>query len=157
MVPTCIADLIPPLVSEILGYPLRNDNTFSPPFTQTNVSSRSCIPSGIKMWNNLDEALKSKPTLSSFKHTLQTTKIQVPSFHIWKKTSAVLHARVINNCSNLNNNLFNNHLREAPFVVGEMKQKMVNTTSFIATITEMSITNSLKDFSTTYHKYNIKR
>ena len=63
MVPTYIADLIPPLVSEILGYPLRNNNTFSTPFTQTNVSSRSCIPSGIKMWNNLDEAFKSKSTL----------------------------------------------------------------------------------------------
>ena len=35
MVPTYIVDLIPPLVSEISGYPLRN-NIFSTPFTRTN-------------------------------------------------------------------------------------------------------------------------
>ena len=57
MVSTYTADLVPPLVIEISGYPLRS-NKFSTPFTQTNVLTRSCIPSAIKMLNNLDEVLK---------------------------------------------------------------------------------------------------
>ena len=56
IVPIYIADLIPQLESEILGYPLRNNTIFSTPFTRTNVSTRSCIPSAIRMWNNLDES-----------------------------------------------------------------------------------------------------
>ena len=83
MVPTYIADLIPPLISEISGYLLRNNNHFSTQFTRKNVSTRSCIPSAIRMWNNLDESLYNKPTISSFKHNLQTStfqKIQVPSY-----------------------------------------------------------------------------
>ena len=28
------------------------------------------------MWNDLDESLKNKPTISSFKHNLQTTTFQ---------------------------------------------------------------------------------
>ena len=36
MVQTYIADLIPPLVSEISGYPIRNNNNLTTPFTRTN-------------------------------------------------------------------------------------------------------------------------
>ena len=32
-----------------------------------------------------------------------------------KKHLSVLHARIRNNCSNLNNNLFNKHFRDNPF------------------------------------------
>ena len=72
IVPTYIADLIPPLVREMLGYPHRNNKSFSTPFTQTNVSLRSCIHSAIRLWNNLDEGLNIPPTISSFKHTIKT-------------------------------------------------------------------------------------
>ena len=73
LVPSYITDLFPPLVSEISGYPLRNNNNFSTPFTRTNISLRSCIPSAIRMWNTLDEGLKNQPTISSFKNNLQIT------------------------------------------------------------------------------------
>ena len=43
LVPSYITDLFPPLVSEISGYPLRNSNNFSTPFTRTNISLRSCV------------------------------------------------------------------------------------------------------------------
>ena len=73
LVSSYITDLFPPLVSEISGYPLRNNNNFSTPFTRTNISLRSCIPSAIRMWNTLDEGLKNQPTISSFKNNLQIT------------------------------------------------------------------------------------
>ena len=119
MVLSYIVDLLPPLACEISGYPLRNNNNFSIPFTRTNVLSKSCIPSPIRMWNSLDEGLKILPTTTSFKHQLQSIafpKIQVLSYFAWGNRSlSVLHARLRNNCSNLNNNLFINHLRERPF------------------------------------------
>ena len=118
LVPSYITDLFPPLVSEISGYPLRNNNNFSTPFTRTNISLRSCIPSAIRMWNTLDEGLKNQPTISSFKNNLQITtfpKLHVPNyFTSGNRYLSVIHARIRNNCSNLNNDLFINHLRENP-------------------------------------------
>ena len=118
LVPSYITDLFPPLVSEISGYPLRNNNNFSTPFTRTNISLRSCIPSAIRMWNTLDEGLKNQPTISSFKNNLQITtfpKLKVPNyFTSGNRYLSVIHARIRNNCSNLNNDLFINHLRDNP-------------------------------------------
>ena len=57
---------------------------------------------------------------------------------------SVLYARFRNNCSNLNNDLFNYYLVIINFVVGAVKRRMVNTTPFIATHTETSVTQSLK-------------
>ena len=90
------------------------NNNFCTLFTRTIVSTRSCIPSAIRMWNNLDESLKTKPTISSFKHNLQTITFQPSYFAFGKRHLSVLHARIRNNCSNFNNDLFNNHLRDDP-------------------------------------------
>ena len=70
------------------------------------------------MWNTLDEGLKNQPTISSFKNNLQITtfpKLQVPNyFTSGNRYLSVIHARIRNNCSNLNNDLFINHLCENP-------------------------------------------
>ena len=63
-VPSIIVDLLFPLVCEISVYPLRNNNNFSTTFTHTNVSSKSCIPSVIRMWNSLDKGLENLPTIT---------------------------------------------------------------------------------------------
>ena len=119
MVLSYIVDLLPPLACEISGYPLRNNNNFSIPFTCTNVLSKSCIPSPIRMWNSLDEGLKNLRTTTSFKHQLQSIAFSKNTSSkllcMGKRNLSVLHARLRNNCSNLNNNLFINHLRERPF------------------------------------------
>ena len=45
LVPSYISDLIPPLVSEISDYPLRNNRHISLPHNRTNISQKSCIHS----------------------------------------------------------------------------------------------------------------
>ena len=69
------------------------------------------------MWNTLDESLKNQPTISSFKNNLQTTtfpKLQVPNyFTSGNRYLSVIHARIRNNCSNLDD-LFINDLRDNP-------------------------------------------
>ena len=118
LVPSCKADLFPPLVSEISGYHLRNNNNFSTPFTGTNISLRSCIPPAIRMWSTLDEGLKNQPTILSSKHNLQTTifpKLQVPNYFAFgNRYLSVSHARIRNNCSNLNYDLVINHFSDNP-------------------------------------------
>ena len=113
-----IVDLLPPLVCEISEYPFRKNNSFSTPLTCTNVASKSSIPSAIRMWKSLGEGLKNLPTITSFKHQLQSTafqKIQVLSYFAWgNQRFSVLNAR-LRNSSNVNNNLFINNLLERPF------------------------------------------
>lgn len=52
-VPGYISDLIPPLVSEISNYPLRNRANLSSVRTRTETFKMSCIPSSVLLWNNL--------------------------------------------------------------------------------------------------------
>ena len=70
------------------------------------------------MWNTLDEGLKNQPTISSFKNNLLITtfpKLHVPNyFTSGNRYLSVMHAQLRNNCSNLNNDLFINHLGENP-------------------------------------------
>ena len=67
IVPSYIQDLIPPLVSEISNYSLRNNRNISVPFNRTSISQKSCIPSFIRLWNSLGDEFKNLSTLQTFK------------------------------------------------------------------------------------------
>lgn len=117
-VPSYITDVIPPLVRETTNYPLRNNNNIAIPFTRTEISHRSCIPSSISFWNSLDENIRNSISVSSFKYQLKnqsTNNYKVPSFYIrGNRYLSVLHARIRNKCSNLKNDLYLNHLSPSP-------------------------------------------
>ena len=102
--------------SEILNYPLKNNRNISMPFNRTSISQKSCIPSFIRLWNSLEDDLKNLSTLHTFKNILPQDSItRVPShLTIGNRHISILHARFQNNCSNLNNDLFRNHLRDNP-------------------------------------------
>ena len=68
LVPPYISDLIPPLVSEISDYPLRNNRNISLPYNWTNISQKSCIPSSIRLLNGLEDEFKNLLTLTTFKN-----------------------------------------------------------------------------------------
>ena len=88
MVPSYIQDLIPPLVSEISDYPLRNNRNISVPLNPTGISQKSCIQSAIRLWNSLDDNLKDISILPTFKkHIFSKLSIaHVPSslLYCWK-------------------------------------------------------------------------
>ena len=75
IVPSYKQDLIPPLVSEISNYPLRNNRNISVPFNRTSISQKSCNPSSIRLWNSLGDDLKNLSTLQTFKKTLPKDSI----------------------------------------------------------------------------------
>ena len=72
----------------------------------------------IRMWNTLDEGLKIRQTIYSNKNNLQITtfpKLQVPNYFASRNGYLpVLNTRIRNNFSNLNTDLFINHLRDNP-------------------------------------------
>ena len=117
-IPEYISDLIPPFVRDVTNYPLRNNNNLTIPFTRTETSRKSCIPS-VSLWNSLGENTRNSSSLSCFKNNLRifgTDGNQVPQYYLsGEKYWSVLHTRIRNNCSSLNNDLYNNHLSLDPY------------------------------------------
>ena len=117
LVPSYISDLIPPLVNEISDYPLRKNRNISLPYNRTNISQKSCIPSSIRLWNGLEDDFKNLSTLTTFKkHVISKfNKSYIPSYFTFgNRYISVLHARLRNRCSNLNNDLYINHIHGNP-------------------------------------------
>ena len=78
---------------------------------------KSCIPSSIRLWNSLEDGLKNLSTLQTFKKHITSSfnNSCVPThLTIGNRYISILHARLRNNCSNLNNDLFRNHLHVNP-------------------------------------------
>ena len=99
-----IIDHIPPLVRETTNYPPRNNNNVTVPFTRTEISHRSCIPSSISLWNSLNENLRETSSVATFKYQLKnlSTNSKVPSYFINSdRYLSILHAMIRNNCSYL--------------------------------------------------------
>ena len=113
--PSYISDLTPPLVRNTTNYPLRNSYNLVIPYHRTEISRKSCIPSSVSLWNSLNSNIRSSNSTSHFKTNLKrlrSTNSKVPSyFNTRDSYLSVLHARIRNKCSNLHNDLHNNHLR----------------------------------------------
>ncbi|MCG7883227.1 MAG: reverse transcriptase family protein [Candidatus Thiodiazotropha endolucinida] len=117
--PDYISEITPSFVRETTNYPLRNQNNLAVPFTRTEISRKSCIPSSASLWNSLEEDVRSASSLSQFKsrlkHLRPNSNDKVPSFYLTgDRYNSVMHARIRNKCSNLKNDLFNNHLCPTP-------------------------------------------
>ena len=117
IVPSYIQDLIPPLVSEVSDYPFRNTRNITVPYNRTSISQKSCIPSSIKLWNSHADDLKDSSSLSTFKKSIiaNLNLSCVPYYFTMEiRYSSVIHTRLRNNCTSLNNDLFRNHVRDNP-------------------------------------------
>ena len=115
LLPSYISDIMPPLVSDVSNYPLRNSSSHSVPYIRTEVSRRSCVPSSMSLWNNLDETVRNSSTINSFKNNVKSvySNLQlVPPYYIKDdRKLSVLHARLRNNCCNLKHDLYIKFIR----------------------------------------------
>ena len=117
LTPAYINDIIPPLVNEISTYNLRNSNNFVTLPQRTSLYASSVIPSCTVLWNNLEQDIKNSDSLNSFKTKLNSKFYSLKSpeiFSYGQRCSQIYHARIRNNCSNLNADLFNNFLKASP-------------------------------------------
>ena len=79
-----------------------------------------CIPSSILIWNDLGQDVKNITTFNSFKMKLNsmTRPKGIPNLYLFgNRYMSIIHARIRNNCINLNNDLFLNHLKSDPICV----------------------------------------
>ena len=85
-------------------------------YTHIETSRRSCVPSSVSCWNDLQSNLREADTLLSFRHNLKTkilTDRKIPSYYMkGQRKWSVIHARIRNNCSDLKCDLFHNHLSD---------------------------------------------
>ena len=84
-------------------------------YTRTELFRNLNIPSCIALWNTLPETIRNCNTLASFKRQLTDhcfKPLIIPRFYsVGSRFLSVMHARLRNGCSNLNNDLFLNKLR----------------------------------------------
>ena len=117
IVPDYISDIVPPLVGEVTKYPLRNRHNIASMYTRTEISRKSCIPSSVSGWNNLNNNIRESDSYVSFRSTFKNEVLgnaQVPSYFMkGQRRLSVLHARLRNNCSDLKSDLFQNHLTDS--------------------------------------------
>ena len=112
-----INDIIPPLVNEITTYNLRNSNNIITLPQRTTLYSTSVIPSCTVLWNELENDIKNSDSLKSFKTKLNCkfyTSKSPDIFSYGQRCSQIHHARIRNNCSNSNADLFNYFLKTSP-------------------------------------------
>ena len=112
--PDYVNELFPRTVDTTTPYALRNAGDFVIMNRRTELYSKSFVPSAVTLWNTLPPDIKSINTLSAFKHALSTNIFKsnsTPSYYYsGDRRLSVYHARLRNNCSNLNSDLFRNHL-----------------------------------------------
>ena len=95
-------------------YQLRNSQNNQNVQARTRLLQKSCIPSSVSLWNNLQQERRNCTTFGSFKLKLSSMSKpdRIPSIYlIGNRRLSVIRARIRNNCSNLNNDLFLNHLK----------------------------------------------
>ena len=132
LVPTYITDLILLVIRETTNYPLRNRNNTTIPFCRKEIFRKSCIPSGIALWNFLPVSLHNSSSLNSFKYQMKRELVgvqKVPPYYIYgDRYLSVMHSRIRNNCSNLSNDLHLNHITMNPLC--SCNQEIENVENF---------------------------
>ena len=115
--PEYLINIFPNLVLDTQQYNLRNNDDFVTLSRRTEIYSKSFIPSSIREWNNLATPVRESPSLSIFKERLKAIfkPYIVPNYFLkGERTFVIYHTRIRNYCSNLNGDLFTNHLRDTP-------------------------------------------
>ena len=105
-----LRDLLPKAVWERTSYSLRSSQNISTPFSRLEILKRSFFPRTLKLWNNLDLALRQCVSFSLFKEKLikKTDNGRAYFYHAVTRWSGVHHARLRIGCSKLNFDLCKN-------------------------------------------------
>lgn len=101
-----------------MHYNLRSQNDFIPLPRRTSLFEQSFVPIATQIWNSLSQTLRNIQSLSMFKRELLnnifSTSTVPPHFLHGNRSLSItcIHARLRNNCSDLKDDLFNNHVSD---------------------------------------------
>jgi len=119
--PQYLQDVLNPFINNQNNNPyfLRQTRLFNPPICRTNNYFDSFLPLMCRTTNTTDNDLLNSPTLATFKHKLNKDIIIDNESTLIFKTEGDRRANIIlcqlrNLCSNLNFDLFNDHLTDCP-------------------------------------------
>ncbi len=105
--PAYLYDHIPPTVGTRAGRPLRNNSNFTLIKTYKDYFDNSFFPETVRLWNNLDEKLKSVASYESFIKLLNKPTIQIPKhYYSGSRKPNIILARLRMGCSELNDDLY---------------------------------------------------
>ena len=107
LTPAYLSQLVPQPVSAHVQYNLRNTQNLNVPFCRTNIYYNSFLPTVIREWNALPPEVKNADTLDMFKSRLKINKTNTPPhYYTGNRKAQILHTRLRNKCSALNEDLF---------------------------------------------------
>jgi hypothetical protein len=108
LAPESLLQKIPNQVAARTRYQLRNRGDIQAPMTRLVSYSQSFFPNAVRLWNGFTAAIKSSPSVASFKHNyLKMTPRPAtnPLFYRGERRVAVSHSRMRIGCSGLNADL----------------------------------------------------
>ena len=113
--PAYRSSLVPPSISSISTYNLRNAENVQTIDSRTSQYCYSFLPSAVREWNKLPLETRSRDSVNTFKRSLDRGATVVPKYYYsGNRKFQILHTRLRTNCSSLNNDLFLKNILESP-------------------------------------------
>jgi hypothetical protein len=105
--PSYLLDLVPDLVANRTGYPLRNRGDLDTPLCRVNIFANSFFPKTTNLWNNLNMEYRQAPSVDAFKarHIRSLPKKNI-MYYYGRRKEGMIHARMRLNNSLLKADLF---------------------------------------------------
>ena len=115
LAPNYLNNLIPPTVGSSSTYNLRRQNNLRTIACRTSLYSDSFLPAVINDWNYLPDEIRNSESLSPFKYRLNLDK-PIPNklFFFGDRKMQVIHTRLRNRCSSLNEHLYSKKMVQSP-------------------------------------------
>ena len=121
--PLYLTNLVPNTVRHRHDHNTRQSNNILNINTRTSLYSEYFLPSVVKLWNALDQNIKSSESIAIFKRQIKSQNDKCPIYYyVGYRLGQILHTRLRLNCSSLNSHLFFKNIIYSPACVcGEIE------------------------------------
>ena len=114
LAPAYLQDITPDNVGTKSSYALRNVNNIIVPSARLKHSYDSFLPSTIRLWNDIPEAERNRPSLQSFKSYLQCEQPSAPPYYSFGiRKFNIIHTKLRYMASQLNYDLYRYNLKDS--------------------------------------------
>ena len=95
MSPDYLSSLVPPTIGSTTNYQLRNSSNLLTLQASSQLYFNSFLPSVIREWNELPEVTRDLPSITTFKHELDSDNMKIPLYYFdGKRLAQIYHARL---------------------------------------------------------------
>ena len=113
--PSYLIDLLPNRVYNITAYNLRFSNDFEIPFSRLCSYENSYFSSTLKLWYELDQQVRTLPTISRFKSNIKTILDKISDYtSIGERKYNIMQTRIRHRSSSLKADLYGVNIIPSP-------------------------------------------